>query len=194
MPLLVPDGEVTVICTVPDPAGAVVSTWVSDTTVKVAATAPKCTDVTPVNPLPVNVTVAPAGPDAGVLTVITGAAGAYVKAMPLLVPDGEVTVTCTVPEPAGAVAEITVADTTVNDAATTPKRTDVTPVNPLPVSNTVVPAGPDAGVAVVMIGAVMVILCLCAARWTGRGGGRAVAVTVSAGRAGARDDSPRNGE
>ncbi|MBD0688823.1 hypothetical protein BG452_05355 [Streptomyces sp. CBMA123] len=154
-PLLVPAGVVTVTCTVPDPAGTVAVICVADTTVNdEALTAPNRTAVTPVNPLPVSVTTDPAAPDAGLTEPITGAATAYVNATPLLVPAGVVTVTCTVPDPAGTVAVICVADTTVNDEAlTAPNRTAVTPVNPLPVSVTTDPAAPDAGLTEPITGA-----------------------------------------
>ncbi|CAM5551629.1 putative protein OS=Kitasatospora aureofaciens OX=1894 GN=HS99_0009385 PE=4 SV=1 [Kitasatospora aureofaciens] len=61
-------------------------------------------------------------------------------------PPGVVTVTCTVPEPAGAVAVICVSETTVNDgAATALNRTAVASENPEPVSVTTDPVAPDAG-------------------------------------------------
>ena len=62
------------------------------------------------------------------------------------VPPGVVTVTSTVPVPAGEVAEIEVALlTTTPVAALAPKCTAVAPVNPVPVIVTLVPpaVGPD---------------------------------------------------
>ena len=64
------------------------------------------------------------------------------------VPAPVVTVTSTVPAPAGDVATIEVAELTVKFVApVTPKFTAVTPVKPVPVMVTVVPpiAGPDVG-------------------------------------------------
>ena len=73
-----------------------------------------------------------------------------------LVPPGVVTVTSTVPAvPAGETAVIWVAEVTVKlDAETVPNFTTVAPVNPVPVTVTVVPpaTGPDAGVIPVTVG------------------------------------------
>ena len=71
----------TVMSTVPVPAGLVAVIWVSESTVIAAAlAAPKATLVAPVKPVPVMVTVSPlaAVPLAGVIPVTTGAAGAGV--------------------------------------------------------------------------------------------------------------------
>ncbi|GAA3063348.1 hypothetical protein GCM10020000_53450 [Streptomyces olivoverticillatus] len=58
----------------------------------------------------------------------------------LLVPLGVVTVTCTVPDPRGVVAVICVSELTVKEVAgVAPKRTVVAPVNPVPVTVTLVP-------------------------------------------------------
>ena len=73
-----------------------------------------------------------------------------------LVPPGVVTVTSTVPVPAGAVAEMVVALVTVNaDAATLPNFTADAPVRFVPVIDTAVPppAGPEAGLTAVTVGA-----------------------------------------
>jgi hypothetical protein len=72
------------------------------------------------------------------------------------VPFGVVTVTSTVPVPAGEVAVIDVGLlTTTPVAALAPKWTAVAPVNPVPVMVTVVPpaAGPDVGLTAVTVGA-----------------------------------------
>lgn len=64
------------------------------------------------------------------------------------VPEGEVTVTSTVPVPAGAVAVSEVSELTVNVfAAVVPNMTDVAPVKPLPRRLTTVPpeSGPELG-------------------------------------------------
>ena len=72
-----------------------------------------------------------------------------------LVPPGVVTVTSTVPEPAGAVAVMLVALLTAKlEAACAPKSTALAPVNPVPVIVTVVPppAGPVVGWSPVTVG------------------------------------------
>ncbi len=101
--LLVPLAVVTVTGTMPKPAGATAVIWVSDTTVnEVAGTRPNRTAVAPVNPLPVRVTVVPpvTGPELGLIETSVGTER-YVNGSPALVPAGVVTVTCTVPVPAG---------------------------------------------------------------------------------------------
>jgi hypothetical protein len=159
----VPPTVVTVTSTVPAaPAGEVAVMLVALTTVnEVAAVLPKLTAVASVNAVPVTVTTVPPaiGPPAGETTVTTGAA-MYVKWSAELVaevPPGVVTVTSTVPaEPAGAVAVMLVALTTVNEvAAVLPKLTAVAPVNPLPVMVTAVPpaSGPATGEIPVTTGA-----------------------------------------
>ncbi|GGV73214.1 hypothetical protein GCM10015535_00090 [Streptomyces gelaticus] len=76
-PLLVPSGVVTVICTVPVPAGASAVILVADTTVNEAdGVPPKATAVAPVKPVPVSVTTVPAAPEEGLRVVMTGAAAA----------------------------------------------------------------------------------------------------------------------
>ena len=71
-----------------------------------------------------------------------------------LVPLGVLTVTSTVPVPAGAVAVIEVALLTVNEvAAVLPKLTAVAPVKFVPLTWTVVPAGPELGLTPVTAGA-----------------------------------------
>src|SRR5215472_9541100 len=73
----VPAGVTTVTSTAPLPAGLVAVICVSEITVSaLALLAPNRTDVAPVNPLPVTVTVVPppASPLAGLIAVTTGAA------------------------------------------------------------------------------------------------------------------------
>jgi hypothetical protein len=151
---LVPAGVVTVTSTVPEPAGEVAVTWVSETTVKpVAAVDPKLTPVAPVNPVPVIVTSVPpaAGPEVGLIPVTVGPDATYVKRSPAwvgLVPAGVVTVTSTMPDPAGETAVTSVSETTLKLVATVdPKLTPVAPVKPEPVMVTDVPpaVGPDVG-------------------------------------------------
>jgi hypothetical protein len=72
-----------------------------------------------------------------------------------LVPPGVVTVTSTVPVPAGEIAVILVAESTVKlEALLIPNITVVAPVNPVPVTVTVVPpaAGPAIGEMLVTAG------------------------------------------
>jgi hypothetical protein len=72
-----------------------------------------------------------------------------------LVPDGVVTVTSTVPVPAGERAVIELGELTVKLAALVdPKLTAVAPVRLLPLTVTVVPpaAGPSLGATPVMLG------------------------------------------
>ncbi len=157
----VPAMEVTVTSALPVPAGDTAVIWESDTTVKLAAgVPPNDTDVAPVNPLPVTVTIVPpaVGPDCGLMPVTAGA-GAQVNWSALEradVPAMEVTVTSALPVPAGDTAVIWESDTTVKLAAGVPPNdTDVAPVNPLPVTVTIVPpaVGPDCGLMPVTAGA-----------------------------------------
>jgi len=74
------------------------------------------------------------GPDAGEIDVTVGAGTMYVNCAALLVPLGVVTVTFTVPEPAGVTAVIDVAELTVKLAASAaPNVTAVAPVKFVPV-------------------------------------------------------------
>ena len=63
-----------------------------------------------------------------------------------------VTVTSTVPDPAGATAVIVVALLTVNVADAAPKCTAVAPVKPVPSSVTRLPAGPASGSMAASVG------------------------------------------
>src|SRR6516162_9703639 len=119
-----PAGVVTVTFTVPVPAGLSAVIEVSLTTVTfVAATVPKSTAVAPVKPVPVIVTVVPpaGGPLVGLMAVTVGAAAVvYVNWSAdevADVPNGVVTVTLTVPEPAGLSAVVEVSLTTVRFVA-----------------------------------------------------------------------------
>jgi hypothetical protein len=156
----VPAGVVTVTFTVPAvPAGLAAVIVVSLTTEKLdAGVVPKSTAVAPVKPLPVIVTRVPppTGPPVG-LKLET--ARPYVNRSAddaVDVPTGVVTVTFTVPVPAGLSAVIVVSLTTVKFvAAAVPKLTDVAPVKPLPVIVTNVPPtfGPAVGLRPVTAGA-----------------------------------------
>lgn len=103
--MVVPAGVVTVTATDPaGPDGTTVVSWLSETTVNAAGTAPKATAVVAARLVPVMVTVFPpdSGPCAG-LTAVTEGAGRYVYGSGLLVPPAVVTVTGTGP---GARAEL----------------------------------------------------------------------------------------
>ena len=119
------------------PAGLLAVIVVSLTTVKlVAAVVPKSTAVTPVKPVPVIVTNVPptSGPAAGLMPVTVGALAKRSAGDVADVPFGVVTVTSTVPVPAGLSAVIVVALTTVTSVAgVRPKSTAVAPVKPVPV-------------------------------------------------------------
>jgi hypothetical protein len=145
---LVPPEFVTVTSTVPLPAGEVAVIDVALLTVnEVAAVPPNFTAVAPANDVPVMVTgVPPApGPLFGEMEVTDGAE-TYVNwsaELVALVPPEFVTVTSTVPLPAGEVAVIDVALLTVNEvAAVPPNFTAVAPVNDVPVMVTGVPPAP----------------------------------------------------
>ena len=147
---LVPPEFVTVTSTVPLPAGEVAVIDVALLTVnEVAAVPPNRTAVAPVKLLPVMVTGVPpaAGPLFGEIDVTDGAARKvnWSAALAALVPPEFVTVTSTVPLPAGEVAVIDVALLTVNEvAAEPPNCTAVARIKLLPVMVTGVPpaAGP----------------------------------------------------
>src|SRR5208283_4001145 len=125
----------------------------------VPAVVPNLTDVAPVNPVPVTVTVVPpaTGPAAGVTPVTVGT-GSYVNwsdAEVALVPPGVVTVTSTVPVPAGDFMVREVGEAMSRPVpAVDPNLTDVAPVKPVPVTVTVVPPvrGPAPGVMPVTVG------------------------------------------
>jgi hypothetical protein len=125
---------------------------VAETTVnEAAAVPPKLTEVAPVKPVPVIVTVAPLAALVGVKLVIVGA-GIKVKPVSVSVPPGVVTDTLPV-VPAATTAVMLVAETTVNEAAAVPpKLTAVAPVKFVPVIVTVAPLAALVGVKLVIVG------------------------------------------
>jgi hypothetical protein len=160
---LAPLGVVTVTFTVPVPAGLTAVIEVAELTVKlVAAVVPNCTAVAPVKPVPVTVTLLPpaVGPLVGLMPVTVGAA-LYVNwsaELVALVPPEVVTVTFTVPVPAGLTAVIEVADLTVKlVAAVVPNCTAVAPMKPVPVTVTLLPpaVGPLVGLMPITVGAAL---------------------------------------
>ena len=125
------------------------------TTVKrKAAVPPKRTAVAPVKPVPAMLTVSPTLALAGAKALMTGA-GMKVNALALVaVPLGVVSVTTPV-APAAATRTVTVESftTTSEVPAIPPKRTALAPKKLLPEIVIVAPAGADAGVKPVIIGA-----------------------------------------
>jgi hypothetical protein len=159
----VPPGVVTVTSTVPVPPGDFTVILVSLTTVKlVASFEPNFTAVAPVKPEPVMVTEVPpdVGPEAGEMAVTVGPAAVYVNLSADVfaeVPPGVVTVTSSVPVPAGDFTVIWLSFTTTRLVADVLSNfTDVAPVKPDPVIVTEVPpaAGPVAGEMAVTVGTV----------------------------------------
>jgi hypothetical protein len=155
---LVPEDVVTVISTVPVPAGEVATIWVAEFTVKLEAKiVPNFIAVVPVNPVPVTMTAVPpaAGPPVGEIPVIVGAYVNWSADEVALVPPEVVTVISTVPVPAGDFMVREVAEATTRLVpAVDPNFTAVAPVNPVPVTVTVVlpAAGPLTGEMPVTVG------------------------------------------
>ena len=146
--MAVPLGVVTVTVTVPVPAGAVIPIFVAVLLLMVAALLPNFTPFAPpvfapTRLVPVMITLVPAArmPDDGEMPVIDGAAKYVYWSFTEVadVPAGVVTVTSTVPEPAGLVAVICVALLTVKLAVVLPNFTAVAPVKPVPVMITLLP-------------------------------------------------------
>jgi hypothetical protein len=158
----VPPDVVTVTTTVSVPGGEVA---VSDVELKtftaVAATVPKSTVASLAKPVPVTVTTVPpvTAPLSGLMPVTVGSAKAYVNWSPaelVELPAPVVTVTFTVPVPAG---EVAVSDvelvTSTSVAATVPKSTVAPLAKPVPVTLTDVPpvGGPVDGLTWTTVGA-----------------------------------------
>ena len=138
---LVPTEVVTVTSTVPVPAGTVTDREVSEETSRfVAAAVPKSTVVAPVNPVPPTSTeYRPSGePEDGVTEVTVGAP--YVnwsEGVTALVPPVVVTVTSTVPVPAGTVAVMSESSFTLKFGdGEDPNFTVLAPVKPEPLMST----------------------------------------------------------
>jgi hypothetical protein len=150
----VPAVFVTLIFPVVAPAGTVALICVSELTVNVVALVPlKLTPLAPVKPVPVSVTLVPIGPLVGVNEVITGTAATVKFAALVPVPAEFVTLIFPLVAPVGTVALICVSELTANVVALVPlKLTPLAPVKPVPVSVTLVPTGPLAGVNEVITG------------------------------------------
>ena len=151
-PLLGPLSVVTTTLPVVAPAGTLVVICVAEFTVNVAVVPLSVTPVAPARLAPVSTTVVPAVPAVGLSALMVGAGVVTVKARPLLVPPGVVTVTLPVLAPAGTVAVICVPAFTVNAAAAPLKLTVVAPVKLVPVSTTLVPAVPLVGLRLLIVG------------------------------------------
>jgi hypothetical protein len=114
----------------------------------------KETAVAPVNPDPVTVTVVPTGPLVGLKELMTGAVDVLVVVLVdtaklvglVALPYGVVTVIGPPVTPLGTVAVSCVFELTVKLAFTPPRVTAVVPMKLEPVTVTVVPAEPLAGV------------------------------------------------
>src|SRR6185503_3679298 len=127
---------------------------VAETTLKAAAVPLKVTAVAPVKLAPRIVTAVPTGPLVGLKELIVGAGGRItVKLLPLVAePPGVVTLILPVVAPAGTVASMRVAETTVKAAVVPLKVTALAPVKPLPRTVTWVPAAPLKGLNEVSFG------------------------------------------
>ncbi|GAA4362037.1 hypothetical protein GCM10023185_29600 [Hymenobacter saemangeumensis] len=151
----VPSAVVTQISPVGAPAGASTVRLVLVLLVMgaVTATPPKVTLVAPPRLLPVMVTLVPAGPAVGVKLLTTGTV--LITKLPALlaVPWGVVRLMGPVLAPAGTVAVRLVLVTLENTAARPLNCTLLVPVRLVPVMVTLVPATPEAGVKLLMVGA-----------------------------------------
>jgi hypothetical protein len=155
-----PPTAVTRMLMVPgDDAGAIARILVDETTTNAAEFVPNVTDVTPVNRLPLIVTIVPPkrDPEVGLIEEIAGAA-TYVNRLFVVdadCPPAAVTMTLTVPAArAGSVAVIEVDEFTVKLAEVVPNRTFVTPTKLVPVMSTGIPpaVGPWFGLTPVTVG------------------------------------------
>ncbi len=108
-----PVGFVTVIVPVVAPDGTTAAIDVLDKTAKAAGVPLKLTEVTPVNPVPVSVTVAPTAAEVGVNELIVGMARTVKLKGLVTVPSEFVTVSVPVVAPTGTVAKMEVSDRTV---------------------------------------------------------------------------------
>ena len=118
----------------------------------VALVALNFTEVAPVKFVPLIVTLVPTVPVVGEKLVIVGGLVTVKELLLVAVPLGVVTLTGPVVAPAGTVAEICVAELTVNVALVALNCTDVAPVKLVPLIVTLVPTGPLVGAKLVMVG------------------------------------------
>lgn len=145
----VPAGVVTLIKPVSAPTGTTAVTCESETTENVPATAPpKATEVAPVKPDPVTVTVVPTAPLVGAKDETTGAeAGCEIVNAVELVPVPLDVTTLIEPVVAldGTMALMDVSEATLKAAAEPLNVTALAPVNPVPATVTDVPLEPLVG-------------------------------------------------
>ena len=154
----VPAGVITPISPVVAPAGTVAWIAVSEVTAKLAPTPLNATAVAPVKLVPLIVTLIPTAPLVGAKLAIVGGLTTVNELLLVAVPPGVVTLSGPVVAPAGTVALTCVSEVTVNVVAPVPlKLTPLAPVKPVPVSVTLVPIGPLAGVNDVMLGATITV-------------------------------------
>ena len=126
---------------------------VADATLKLALAPLNFTDATAVKLVPVIVTLLPTDSLVGEKPVMVGA-GMMVKLDELVaVPPGVVTLIEPLVAPAGTVALIDVADTTLKMALVSLNFTAVAPMKFVPVMVTLVPTGPIVGEKLVIVGA-----------------------------------------
>jgi hypothetical protein len=153
----VPPGVVTPIGPIVALAGTVAWIVVAEFTVKPALTPLNVTAVAPVKLAPLMVTLLPAGPLAGVKLVTVGGL-ITVKLLALVaVPPGVVTPIGPVVALTGTAAWIVVAEFTVKPALTPLNVTAVAPMKLAPLTVTLVPTGPLAGVKLVIVGGLITV-------------------------------------
>jgi hypothetical protein len=140
----VPAAVVTLIGAVTAVTGTVALIDVGETNRKLAVIPPNFTAVTPVNVVPVIVTLVPALPVAGVKLVMVGKTRKLLVLVSVVVP--LIMLIRPVVAAAGTMAVMALSETIVNVAVTALNLTAVAPVKPLPLIDTVVPTGPLAGV------------------------------------------------
>lgn len=156
-PLLTWPWTVTVTGPVVAPVGTEAVILVADHAAVVAGVPLNATTLVPWEPpkfVPVNVTVAPVGPDVGVSEVSVGV-GMTVNAIPLLVCSSTVTVTGPLLAPTGKGAVIDVGDHAVGVALAPLNDTVLVPWEApkfVPVSVTAAPKGPAVGESAVSVG------------------------------------------
>jgi len=149
----VPPRVTTSIDEVTAPTGTVALIWVALSTVKEAELVPNFTLVVLVKLVPVIVTTTPTAPIGGVTLKIVGAGITVNCELLVAEPPGVTTSIFEVAALAGTVALICVALLRVKDAKTEPNLTLVAPVKLLPLTVTVAPIAPLAGVKLEITGA-----------------------------------------
>jgi hypothetical protein len=144
----VPVGLVRLIVPLVAPAGMVTLAEVAETDETAATRLPILAEVTPVKPLPVNVTTVPTGPEAGVPELMIGTVAPVTvkgdpdhdQSIPLL------NAICPVVASSGTVTLALVSLMLVMAASCpAPTHATVKPVKPVPVMVMTVPTGPDRG-------------------------------------------------